>query len=203
MTWVLALGYVHELAWPLVIVFAVILFRTPLASALDRITEFSWFGFKAKMGKEVEKVQQKVERNPDAVEAISMSVYSDVVQTGPKRPKVSQKTQNDIPFGLSSERQVVLSWRELEMTLGRISSKLKISIGPTLNITQILNELKSRHLISDETKDIIDDLRRIKNELQHRSQVEFLTDSATDSLLMSIKKTNDILENIELGLSVP
>jgi hypothetical protein len=79
------LAYLKALAWPIIVLFAIVLFRTPIRGLLDNIEELEGFGVKAKINRQVKQaagdsqsalaaspVRRFSQRRPDVVIALNM-----------------------------------------------------------------------------------------------------------------------------------
>lgn len=184
--------------WPAVLVFALCLFRRPLASLLGRATELTAFGLSIKTEKDAQKLAIRSQVLPEVTTATGEADQLVAYSLTTAQPTITGKEPTAGPFGLSSEMQVFRGWVELEKILRKLSGEMGIPPGPVVDVRRVADELRKRKYISDETAVFIGDLQAMRNDLVDSSKVAFLTDSAADSLLISINQIIGVLGRIKV-----
>jgi hypothetical protein len=176
------------LSWPVILAALLLFFRRPIASLLQRISEWEGFGQKIKFGKELAEVEQKIDQ---ALETADISGQMDYVVVPPEtsppeevgssgRPAPSGKRGGRAPRPPSSvwERlafeadsspssTVLMAWRTLETTILGLARGLSSQPSAGSNVQAALPVLKKAGYVSEELIAAVEQLQRLRNAVAH------------------------------------
>ena len=156
-----------SLAWPLVIVTVVLLFRLEIMRLLKNLSEVSYGGATFKISREIEHAQARAEIVlPQPVVPPSPAAP----QSASDRPAEFMTREHVVHLALAAPAMLVLeSWQEIErearaaLTRAGIQSKNATTAGH-------LMALRASGVLPDDAYGVIENLRRIRNEAAHSSK---------------------------------
>ena len=165
---------ISSLAWPSVLVTALLIFRRHLLALAPYLREVEAAGVKLKFEQGLEQVKSDADASP------SLPVAPAPALGGPLG--LGQPADQSVPLMLAvhAPRALVLeSWASVEHAL-------RAAVGDTGSPAKsrppnrILDELRSTGRVTPEIAKIVDDLRRLRNEAAHLPTFAIETDKALE-----------------------
>ncbi len=160
------------LAWPVLILLSLLMFRPNVARLLRNIAAFEGFGVKLDFGREVAALSAAVDEAtpPKSGEEVSVSLperASHPVQEAVRvEPATTAKSDSLIGGGLgSAEDKVLGAWARIETALRR-AAKL-YGVNSAAKAVEIVDELAANKALSTSTIQLISDARRLRNAVAH------------------------------------
>jgi hypothetical protein len=177
----LVLEYLKVLAWPAVVLGAVVLFRRSLIRLLGRIREASAFGATVRLEEEAEQVAEASRQIPET---------QDSSQNVPQVDADPAWAASD-DHALGSGR-MLLAWSRLENMAGYAASL--IGADQHLSVSRVLQRLSSRGLLSAEAVGVARGLQAIRNQLVHATNDIFLTTATVNDFVTASRELAAALE---------
>ena len=144
------LAYIQTLAWPAVAVTGFLVFRRQIKDLIPRITEVSAVGASVKFG---EKAAELADEASSLAEA--------VIEKSPPSPYLSPPPRAIDPTALFLE-----GYRELESAARDAAPAAGVRY-PNPNPVQVIRKLAEKDRIPQETVEVADALRGIRNDVAH------------------------------------
>lgn len=197
MTWArLVLDYFRVLDWPVVVLIIVFLFRSKIATLIERIKEASGFGISLKLENKARKLAVAGLSLPEPIAEPKETISTFQSQSTADQQKVRRVLVQEDAWDM----QVFRGWVKVEKLMRKLSEQIGMHPGPVVNVRQVAAELRKKELISEETAIFIRDLQAMRNELVHESTATFLTRNAAESLLVAIDEILDVLNHLSTQL---
>lgn len=146
-------------SWPVIIGLVVVLLRTPLGSALKRVTDFEGFGVKSRFG-------EGIQRAEDAVEQLSTPPAS-ISPAEPAEEPIDLAEQLSTIAAISPGAAVVISWNEIEQSLGHLYRQSGNDLWPGISPYVAMSELIDQGIIPKTLGKPLNELRNLRNSVAH------------------------------------
>ncbi|MCT4631893.1 MAG: hypothetical protein N4A76_04020 [Firmicutes bacterium] len=173
---------IDTLAWPIVVLIVVFLFRKPLSKSLLGLSRFKYNDLELNFGRELNKIE-------DAIDNSKLIVDSESYE----KNKMDALDITEInPFAA-----IIVAWMEIEKEIGNLINKLAISPDyPGYNSSlKNINLLKEQGYIDSLTYELINDLRHLRNQVAH-NKIEAVTYLEAVKYCKLANKISNTLKNI-------
>ena len=178
----LVLKYLQSLAWPLVALASVLVFRSELSALFARVTEASAFGATLKLEKTAERAAAASEELPELA-------GTNVPAADSPRP----------PSHTSDLGRIVFEWRNLEKTSSELTKQFDLPKSSQFNVQRTVQELANRGLVSRELVSLSRQLQSLRNELIHKTDDKMFTPSFAEDFVEAIRNLNSAMRVIRDG----
>ncbi len=189
---------VSSLAWPIVVLIAVLILRQPIAALLGRAEKgkLGASGLELSFTKQVEALRDSVEADLVAVPTKEKQIAAEPsAATSPTLalPAPDFHALTDELGRTSATGSIIATWAEFEAGLQALAKTLGLSWRPA-NIARNISDLIDTGIFSERQKSDIRELRRLRNEAAHpkNAALPTLTDAevyreAAQALLSELK----------------
>jgi len=166
----LALEYLRVLAWPVVVIVAVVMFRSSIRALFTRMTKASGFGASAEFAAEVR----------------SLAEESKQIREGEGVGEVGGTSATQDREPATNLGRMLIAWAKLEAAAEEVAerAKLRSQGGP---ISQIAIELREDGLIGAQTFHILMSLRALRNDVVHRADQAQVLDVAAEDFISTVE----------------
>ena len=164
------LGFTKALAWPVIVIWVVLLFRKELRLLLDRLSQFKWGDLEAKFSK-------AVADSVDVTRSVSLIAV----------PDNSTKEEFEPIFGLASispRASVLESWMLLENEIRDTAQFAGFAIK-TFNVSLLISQLSSWGKVPPEIIQNLKSLRDLRNAAVHVPDVAINLHMANDYIQLA------------------
>lgn len=151
-----ASSLVGSLAWPLVLVVALVLFRRPLGRLIGRLSSYEGMGQKLTFGKELAEAEKSVETAAQLSEALAGSARA----TG-ERSIVAREAESNPSF------TVIVAWEQLSSVLADLVGTAFPDITVHGSPLRFLYELQTRYEVPSAFVKAVQELRGLRNRVAH------------------------------------
>jgi len=153
---------VASLAWPVLVLVALLIFRKPLATLIGRATDIELFGAKVRLGKEIQ-------RAAVSTEAAVASVQSRPEFESAAKPKTRAADRNPWLATLTESPSLaaIYAWAGLEKSLRRLASAFGDASPSSVSVTDLLAGLDKNAVLEPEFTSAAHDLRLIRNRIAY------------------------------------
>jgi hypothetical protein len=152
---------VGSLAWPVLVLVALLIFRRPLIGLIGRATDIELFGATLRLGKEIQ-------RAAVSTEAAVVSVQSRPEFAPPKpRSRAADKNPWLATLGESPSLAAIYAWAGLEKSLRRLASTVGDPAPSSASVTDLLAGLEKNSVLEPEFIRAAHDLRLIRNRIAY------------------------------------
>jgi hypothetical protein len=151
-----------SLAWPLLVLGAVLIFRKPLTGLIGRATDIELFGAKVRLSKEIQ-------RAAVSTEAAVASVQSrPEFEAGTKpRSRAADKNPWIATLTESPSLAAIYAWAGLEKSLRKLASAFGDASPSSVSVTDLLAGLEKNNALEPEFARAAHDLRLIRNRIAY------------------------------------
>lgn len=153
---------VGSLAWPILVLVALLIFRKPLVGLVARATDIELFGATLRLGREIQ-------RAAVSTEAAVVSVQSRPEFAVPAKPRSRTADKNPwlTTLGESPSLAAIYAWAGLEKSLRKLASAFGDSAPSTVSVTDLLAGLEKNSVLEPEFIRAAHDLRLIRNRIAY------------------------------------
>lgn len=153
---------VASLAWPVLVLGALLIFRKPLKGLIGRATDIELFGASVKLSKEIQ-------RAAVSTEAAVASAQSRPEFAPPERPRSRAADKNPwlATLGESPSLAAIYAWAGLEKALRKLASAFGDAAPSTVSVTDLLAGLEKNSVLEPEFVRAAHDLRLIRNRIAY------------------------------------
>jgi len=148
------------LAWPLIVLGAVLAFRKPFLRLLPQLTNLKYDKFEFQFAKEVAAVERQAQASLPPV---------------PEKSRLDAVREKLTKLAMTSpEAAIIEAWRYLEIELLELIEREKVDIAPTVRtMPRLLGALLYKErLLTEPQHDLVVRLRDLRNDVTHsRTQV--------------------------------
>jgi hypothetical protein len=176
------------LSWPVILAALLLFFRRPIASLLQRVSEWEGFGQKIKFGKELAEVEQKIDQALENADIGGQLDYvdlppdahppGDIGSSRPPAPPEERAARAARPPSSFWERlafeadsspssTVLMAWRTLETTILGLAQGLSGQPSAGSNVQAALPVLQEAGYVSKELIAAVEQLQRLRNAVAH------------------------------------
>jgi hypothetical protein len=153
---------VASLAWPALVLVALLVLRKPLAGLIGRATDIELFGAKVRLGKEI----QRAAVSTEAAVASARS-RPEFEPSARARPRASDKNPWLATLGESPSLAAIYAWAGLEKSLRKLASAFGDSAPSTVSVTDLLTGLEKNAVLEPEFVRAAHDLRLVRNKIAY------------------------------------
>lgn len=154
---------VASLAWPVLVLVALLIFRKPLIGLIARATDIELFGAKVRLGKEIQRAAVSTEA---AVASVQSRPEFDT--TGKPRSRAADKNPWLATLGESPSLAAIYAWAGLEKSLRKLASAFGDASSPSsVSVTDLLAGLEKNAVLEPEFTRAAHDLRLIRNRIAY------------------------------------
>jgi hypothetical protein len=175
---------IESLAWPLAIVIVVLILRSPLSQVILGLKRLKYQDLELDFEKEIAKLERAVEEATEPLEADTKQLPPAPGENVIKVETVDNSIEE--VAALSPKSGIILAWNLVEKELQSAIMRLAISADypPYLSAMRNIELLKEQGLITDLVYDLLNGLRRLRNEVIHDrpAQSTLTVDDAFDYL---------------------
>ncbi len=184
----LVLEYVTVLAWPVVAVAALLVFRSDIKTLLSRVKKASGFGAEIELEAEARRVAAQAEQLPELPP--HRMPKPDKTGVGLDRPVSSLEGQT------TRLGELIVAWLSVEGAARSLSERLGLppSAGP--NLRRLSSELVRRDLLSTQARDVAVQLQEVRNRVIHEPDGVLLTESFISDFKDAARNLVTVLEGI-------
>jgi hypothetical protein len=152
---------VGSLAWPVLVLVALLIFRKPLVGLIGRATDIELFGASVKLGKEI----QRAAVSAEAAVASAQSRRELV----PEKPRARAADKNPwlATLGESPSLAAIYAWAGLEKALRKLASAFGDAAPSSVSVTELLAGLEKNGVLETEFVRAAHDLRLIRNRIAY------------------------------------
>ena len=147
---------VGSVAWPAAVVALVFLLREPLGKVVPLIRTLKYKDWQIDVGQELEAAREKVEGNGDQAIAVPEEPTPAIRQLAQIDPRAA---------ALSAWAPVELALKDLGRETGAFQTDVPMSV--------LIRRLHSQGVVDDSAYQVLERLRRIRNEAVHLSEISF------------------------------
>lgn len=153
---------VASLAWPVLVLVALMIFHKPLVNLIGRATNIELFGASVKLGKEIQ-------RAAVSTEAAVASVQSRPEFVPPEKPRTRVADKNPwlATLNESPSLAAIYAWAGLEKSLRKLASAFGDAAPSTTSVTDLLAGLQKNSVLEPEFVSAAHDLRLIRNRIAY------------------------------------
>jgi hypothetical protein len=153
---------VASLAWPVLVVVALLIFRKPLIGLIARATDIQLFGATVRLGKEI----QRAAVSTEAAVASAQS-RRDLTEVPKSRPRAEGKNPWLATLSESPSLAAIYAWAGLEKSLRKLGSAFGDSTPSSASVTDLLAGLEKNSVLEPEFVRAAHDLRLIRNRIAY------------------------------------
>lgn len=154
---------VASLAWPVLVLVALLIFYRPLRTLIGRATDIELFGAKVRLGKEI----QRAAVSTEAAVASAQSRPEFDAAAKP-RTRVADKNPWLPTLNESPSLAAIYAWAGLEKSLRRLAGAFGDTSSPSsVSVTDLLAGLEKNSVLEPEFVRAAHDLRLIRNRIAY------------------------------------
>lgn len=171
------LDLINSIAWPIVVVIAVVILRKPLSNLIPLLRKVKYKDFEAEFGDKVAELRPIVKKEIPT-------------PTSYREDRTDQVIEKLMHLTALSPRAVVLeSWRDVESSAldAAHRKELKISMAPHPSPVAIGRSLSEAGLIDENKLEIFNKLRSMRNKAVHADDFDMDKDDALEYADMASK----------------
>lgn len=149
---------INSLAWPLVILTIVIILRKPIIKIFTNLNKLTFNNLEMDFSQELESIETKIEEK-------------ELIDGGISTLHKNENKKNEIltVAQISPAASITMAWSMVEQEITSAINRLAISPDylPYNSPIKNINLLVATDLIDNETRNILDELRKIRNKAVH------------------------------------
>lgn len=172
---------VGSLAWPLVVLSILVLFRAQLGRLIGQIRKFGAGGVNVELADQLEQVAEQAKR----VEEETKGPPADVIVLDPTVLQLAQKFP---------EAAVLQEYKELESVLLQIRSRLPDDKRHR-NLNEVLSQLNKTGLVSGSVVGLFNTIRKARNAVAHANE-EKMAPGAAIELVRETRMLIELLRGV-------
>ena len=153
---------VASLAWPVLVIGALLIFRKPLVGLIARAKDIQLFGATVRLGKELERAAVSTE-----AAVASAQSRPDLAPPSKQRSRTSDKNPWLATLGESPSLAAIYGWSGLEKSLRKLASAFADPTPSNASVTDLLAGLEKSSALEPEFVRAARDLRLIRNRIAY------------------------------------
>lgn len=179
---------VEALAWPITILIIIFLFKKELAKIFTRLSSFKYKEFEAQFNLGLDTAEEKAKELP-------IEQRGDIKLTGSAEVVFDSKYARLREIAKLSPRSAISSaWFEVENVLYEINKESLKYNAPSFKLSQVLNDLVKKELISNSANDIFRELRQLRNQSVHYPEFAINQDEAERYIDVALKLSGELIK---------
>jgi len=182
---------VNSLAWPVIILIAIIIFRAPIANLISNIEwirhKDTLIGFRKRTVELVEMTNQAIPHiravpsSKAEVEAFSGIIEGICDAEVDRINKLFDKLY--FTANISPKAAIIMGWTEIEFILRDLAQRKNIELSPQISIIQLIKRLLDLEFITKDIYTILRESRALRNYVSHGKEFQLAYESAENYLL--------------------